>query len=726
MLQEMEGPFPGLRELHRKLLQGALLHGNIQASASLLMPCIPNEPSNTLVTEVPEPVPSLCAGNVSVTCVPRDVTLLQLSLIQILIIKAENLCTEPPVRCQYCHIVELLLQAGLDDTIIRLFHTPDKVLSHISSKCLSYLVLFQLRFQNEVNCHWLQFCQKSLCQDPGSITLIPCLTSLISVCKGILTDKRIQNADYLLGILVPIENVIERFCSTYITYLSTAQYQPLALGAESSSQISCLLDFLEVLVALRIELKLNVFLCRRVVSVILPQALNLISSPVLYFVKKQVILVLKRCLLYKAGEDFLPSSHLISHQQDATLVQDMAVLAGSLLKAVQKGWLLQIPVSDRLSSFGGVSEGSAFGPDLGMLGAVSLSVVKALEIWFYDETFNDRVTGHADVVMDLHTVMAGILDFLRHHLKWKDPVHTCEWVSLTFIEQDDDMLEVAKCLLQMYLHHSSLRSCPSETDKGVTSCPSHQCGTNPHCIFLFLLSNVLFDASVLLDFLISSETCFLEYLVRYLKLLKEDWPLFCLTCTFFDESMSLRSHTLSSIPVCSAQEQSAGMLPVQGECTSLPNLHTSTTLVLSPPASGPNDNSRPSTPPSLSGCESSSSQSALQRLVAYDSSEESESEYAESNCSVTIHSAGADSRDIDKHMERLGLRAGHPAFLSTPPASAQARSNTSQNTSTQQKSAQCLEDLREAICRLHRKKLFPYNPSALLRLLTNVGILSKA
>ncbi|XP_075063771.1 protein Lines homolog 1 [Mixophyes fleayi] len=710
----MEGQFPGLRELHEKLLQAAPLHEDLQSSASLLMPCVPSDPSNNLVSEVIEPTPSLCTGNVSITWGPRDVTLLQLSLIQILIIKAENLCTEPQVRCQYSRVVDLLLQTGLDSTIIGLFNTSDKVLSHISSKCLSYLVLFQLKFQNEVNDQWLQFCQKSLCQDPGSHTLIPCLMSLISVCKGILADKRIQKADFLLGILVPLESVLQRFCSTYITCLSTTPCQPLALGAECSSQLSCLLDLFEILVALRIELKLNVSLCKHVLSVILPQALNLISSPVLYYVKKQVILVLKRCLLYKAGEDFLPPSNAVSHQQDAMLEQDMALLAGTLLGAVQQGWLLQVPVSDKLSSFGGVSEVTDSGPDLGILGAVSLSVVKALEIWFRDEALSSRVTGHADVAMDMHTFMVHLLEFLKYHLRWKETVHPCEWVSLTFIEQDDDMLEVAKCLLQMYLHNPSFRpSAANGDDKGIWNLPSHQCGINPHCIFLFLLNNVLFDASVLLDFLISSETCFLEYFVRYLKLLKEDWPEFCLTCTFFDESMSLQSPTLASVSVCPRQVQTASQL--QEECTNLPNLQTSTSFNPSIPGSGPRHSTLP-------GDESSCSLSALQRLVAYDSSEDSETEIAEGNCPIISHSAGADGTDIDKHMERLGLRGRHAVFHSTP-ANAQAGGNTCPT--TQQKSVQCLEDLQEAICRLHKKKLFPYNPSALLRLLTHVRILNQ-
>lgn len=48
-------------------------------------------------------------------------------------------------------------------------------------------------------------------------------------------------------------------------------------------------------------------------------------------------------------------------------------------------------------------------------------------------------------------------------------------------------------------------------------------GCNPHCHFVLLLRSFSFDHSLLLDFLIGTETCFLEYLVHYLRYLRRDW-----------------------------------------------------------------------------------------------------------------------------------------------------------------------------------------------------------
>ncbi len=60
-------------------------------------------------------------------------------------------------------------------------------------------------------------------------------------------------------------------------------------------------------------------------------------------------------------------------------------------------------------------------------------------------------------------------------------------------------------------------------------------GCNPHCHFILLLRSLSFDHSVLLDFLISSETCFLEYCVRYLKLLRKDRTAFSSSCHHIED-----------------------------------------------------------------------------------------------------------------------------------------------------------------------------------------------
>lgn len=41
----------------------------------------------------------------------------------------------------------------------------------------------------------------------------------------------------------------------------------------------------------------------------------------------------------------------------------------------------------------------------------------------------------------------------RHSGQLTEVTHLCHWVSLLFGEQDDDMMEAAKALLSIFLHH---------------------------------------------------------------------------------------------------------------------------------------------------------------------------------------------------------------------------------------------------------------------------------
>lgn len=57
---------------------------------------------------------------------------------------------------------------------------------------------------------------------------------------------------------------------------------------------------------------------------------------------------------------------------------------------------------------------------------------------------------------------------------------------------------------------------------------------SPHAIFLRFLKSVNFDHSILLDFLISNETIFLEFFLTYSKYLENNITEFHLQCKEFD------------------------------------------------------------------------------------------------------------------------------------------------------------------------------------------------
>ncbi|XP_018108758.1 protein Lines homolog 1 isoform X2 [Xenopus laevis] len=584
--------------------------------------------------------------------------------------------------------------------------------------------------KNEVNIRWLQFCMKSLSESPRCYTLMPCLSSLVCVSKELLRDENLQQGDILQALLQPLDPAFEGLCSSLLSDVRAKHCQTPALDPELSCCISCLLDLIELLVALRIKCQRSLPLCHKVLSVTIPQAFTLVSSsPVAYYVKRQFILVLKKSLLKKAGEDFYPVLYSLSQPGDPVLEQEIMILVLELLNSIHQGWLLQVPVSDRISCFGGSNKASESSPDLVVLAAVCLSVLKALEIQLLEVTI-------CSIIEDkLQSVMDQLLAFLRHHLGWQKPCHPCEWVSLIFIEQDDDMLEVANILLKLYLRCQTLWSqVPACAYPGgemeIWDGISHRFGCDPHCIFILLLNNVAFDTSVLLDFLISSETCFLEYFVRYLKLLKEDWPRFCLTCTLL-ELASCRKGSAKDVPndvpnSFSLQGQTASVTAaVVPQNLAFVNLQESLSLPTSISDPITKKNKGPIAPSQVSSYECTSSLGALQRLVAYDSSEDSESECSEEqDHPVTVQIPGTDSTDIYKQMGKLKLKGEYPAFSATP-APTKTTDNTNLITGTLLKSARCLEELQQAINKLHKKQLFPYNPSALLRLLIHVCTLNR-
>lgn len=259
----------------------------------------------------------------------------------------------------------------------------------------------------------------------------------------------------------------------------------------------------------------------------------------------------------------------------------------------------------------------------------------------------------------------------------------------------------------------------------------HRNGCNPHCIFLFLLRSIAYDATVLLDFLISSETCFLEYFVRYLKLLLEDWHHFVDISKCFD-SMPLRdlSFSLGTLP-CQENNSYQADTNLQ-ETLSIPRFCTAALLTSSQnsalPCQDDNQSVNPNRHVCLTGSHNTSSLGALQRLVDYESSEESEMEWGGEECLVDMKQNPACSDvtlfvDVSVQAETLeqnvlpldqkDLNISSPSCMVSP-------DNPVSGEGTLQKSVQCFQQLQELISRLHGRNLFPYNPGALLKLLSHI------
>jgi len=86
-------------------------------------------------------------------------------------------------------------------------------------------------------------------------------------------------------------------------------------------------------------------------------------------------------------------------------------------------------------------------------------------------------------------------------------------------EQDDVLIEGLLCMLDT---HIALHV-PGRDNQGLFD-------TSPTGGFTKLLSIVGGDSSVMLDFLVSNETCFLLYILRFLKFIVKDWSMFMCNC----------------------------------------------------------------------------------------------------------------------------------------------------------------------------------------------------
>ncbi|XP_028707175.2 protein Lines homolog 1 isoform X4 [Macaca mulatta] len=374
-------------------------------------------------------------------------------------------------------------------------------------------------------------------------------------------------------------------------------------------------------------------------------------------------------------------------------------------------------------------------PDHVILRAASLVIMKSLEIKF------QNCSSASEMKVDLQRFMSELLTFLKPHLQPSLQLHNpCKWLSRVFIEQDDDMLEAAKASLGIYL--TLTRGCEATESltqgKEMWDHHTHENGYNPHCIFLFFLKNIGFDSTVLLDFLISSETCFLEYFVRYLKLLQKDWDNFFTICNNFDATESKYDISICDCVPSLVQDQSTNRT-IPHHLTA-PHSHIDVCTRHSWASDAPSEPLKAMMSKGTDTmCTSSlSSPRASQSLVDYDSSDDSEVESTDQclanskqtslhqQATMEIQDAAGTSRDKEEFSLEPPSR---PLFLKEFDTAFSFDCEVAPNDVVSEVGifytiVKCFQELQDAICRLQKKNLFPYNPTALLKLLKYIEMIS--
>ncbi|KAF3817983.1 hypothetical protein GH733_014855, partial [Mirounga leonina] len=705
----MEAFFDVLEQLYKKVLLGATLENENHDYIFYLNPASLDQDCSTAASsECPNPhgvqdkhQPS-SANLATISAVPvclkkhspirsaREVMLLQLTVIKVMITRILSVETDFRAKEKYRDTIKVLLKSSdIDSKLTCMFQNSDKLLSHMAAKCLALLLYFQLREKITFSNSWIAFCQKNLSEYPENEKAVYCLWTLTHF-------ESCQDTSKIINSLI------------------------------------CFLELLELLIASRIHLKLH-FTCQRILFLKPSCVLDVITWPVQAFVKRKFIIFIKKCLLWKVGEDLCRGSSPVLMPPDRHLDVDMLALADAVLRAVDLGLLRTLSVHGKPPCFGGDEIQPTCervpGPDHVILRAASLLIIKSVEIKFQSCASADEMK------VDLQSFMCELLTFLKPHLQPSLQSHNlCEWISKVFIEQDDDMLEAAKASLGIYLKQCKATE-SSTQEKEMWNHHTHEYGYNPHCIFLFLLKNIGFDSSVLLDFLISSETCFLEYFVRYLKLLQKDWAHFFTICKYFDVTESK-----DSISIC-------------GCSSSLVQDGSSNQTELSPSAA---PGSPRSAHASISWASNVSSGSlshlvisketratlqadnlpplrASQSLVDYDSSDDSEAEgtdqHSANSKQTSLHQeamkksqdpvgTGTDKKQLrlEPQSRPLVPKQSHSPFS----VDCDRVPNNVSKVGISYTTLKCFEELQGAIYRLQKKNLFPYNATALLKLLKHI------
>ncbi|XP_027137691.1 protein Lines homolog 1 isoform X3 [Larimichthys crocea] len=609
----------------------------------------------------------------------------------------------PAAVTSYCTEILRVLFQDLDlmTHLVHQFQAEDQIISHLAAKTVSTCVLYHLHERGVVSPVWEQKCVQVFHSSPPGPELDACLWSLTEVLKRLVKGS---HQEILWKLVSAFDSSLSALCSRFLPGEKT---EDCTSRRHWGTTVCLLLDLLEVLTASSLICGAGVCLkSQRLTHIHSSALLSSISCSSEYYVKKRVLLLLKRAVLVKAGEDWALGEPLSTGLKHEHFNSDMSMLAQSVLTAVAADWLGSVQV-DSSSFFGGSrrirgDEGQK--ADCVMLRGVSLLLLKSVEHHI------QTAGGTAGVVSatEVFGYLQRLWGFLKKHSgQLTEVTHLCHWVSLLFGEQDDDMMEAAKALLSIFLHH---RQCSGLDDSAVleAACAS---GCNPHCHFLFLLRSIAFDHSILLDFLISTETCFLEYFVRYLKYLRADWQGFTAACGRISMSDCLLSTQKPLTALCGGDTfvptHKGGPGPVEVS----PSVHPT-------------------------GAEMISSIAGL-RLVEYGSSDESDPEGMD--CQDEPGTSVCSALDVKQEISGPSIpvrqkqyESSHSTGLLRHPNSVLERRpggpSLPEQTSCLPLSARavfCLSELREVVTRLQTKKLFPYNPSSLLKLLVQVETYSQ-
>lgn len=222
-----------------------------------------------------------------------------------------------------------------------------------------------------------------------------------------------------------------------------------------------------------------------------------------------------------------------------TLAEEPCSLAHLIVRSVknrQRPLLSMVPYREGSGNFGGdATEG-----DRVLLKKVVLLILKAIAVTVKETRYDsssDSSSGsdmdetYADMVVikrSIKEVLKQLDNFIKTLLPFHPETRLAQWVVQMFTDQDDYLMESMICCLDVFTGLCCRNN--GRYDDNALVDLSHI--LNPNVTFLQFLQTVSFSSNVLLDFLISNETCFLFYFLRYLKYASRNWEEFVYSCGY--------------------------------------------------------------------------------------------------------------------------------------------------------------------------------------------------
>lgn len=210
------------------------------------------------------------------------------------------------------------------------------------------------------------------------------------------------------------------------------------------------------------------------------------------------------------------------------LPEEPCSLATLIVRAIKDWRLLDaLPYRHGSGRFGG-GDGEGDRP---LLQKMVLLVLKSVAVTVRQTRSDSSDSSLGSEAEDLDADMAVIERSIREVLRQLDqcvktlmPFHPemplSQWVVQMFHDQDDFLIEGMVCCLDVAV--GLFYRGPPQNDLGQM--------LSPTLTFVQFIRGVSYDTELLLDLLISNETCFLLYLLRFLKYIRRNWFEFMRCC----------------------------------------------------------------------------------------------------------------------------------------------------------------------------------------------------